>query len=107
MHCGIEMSSKSKSIVISTICGILLTTFLTLVAFSGSSRTWGCTFAWQACLVQTVIHTPDNPIHEASVIDLFAFMIGVLLGVPIYALLSYGLLVLWQKHQERATHSGR
>lgn len=93
---------RPKLILISIICGALLTFVLTVFAFAGNSRPWGCTFAWQACLVQTVIHTPDNPIHEASPIDLFAFMFGVLLGVPIYSLLSYVLLLQWQNSSSDA-----
>jgi hypothetical protein len=58
-----------------------------------------CTFAWQACLTQTVIHTPDNEIHEGSPIDLFGFAIGVLLGVPIYGVFSYFLLSAWQQRR--------
>lgn len=92
-----EMTSKPKLILISIVCGTALTFFMTVIAFAGDSRAWGCTFAWQACLVQTVIHTPDNAIHEGSPIDLFGFAIGVLLGVPIYGLLSYVLLLFWQK----------
>jgi hypothetical protein len=88
---------KPRPIVAAILCGILLTIMMTLFAFAGNSRAWGCTFAWQACLIQTVIHTPDNPIHEASPIDLFGFMFGVLLGVPIYSLLSYVILLRWQK----------
>jgi multisubunit Na+/H+ antiporter MnhB subunit len=91
------MVSKPKLILISVVCGIVLTFFLTAFAFEGNSRAWTCTFAWQACLVQTVIHAPDNAIHEASPIDLFGFAVGVLLGVPIYAALSYALLLSWQK----------
>ena len=81
----------------SIICGILLTAAFTFIAFMGNSRAWGCTFAWQACLVQTVIHTPDNPIHESSPIDLFGFMLGVLMGVPIYSILYYVALSYWRK----------
>ena len=92
-----EMTAKQKLILISILCGVVLTFFLTVIAFSGDSRGWGCTFAWQACLVQTVIHTPDNAIHEGSPIDLFGFAIGVLLGVPIYGALSYVLLLWWQR----------
>jgi hypothetical protein len=99
------MTAKPKLIVISVVCGIVLTFALTVIALNGSSRTWGCTFAWQACLVQTVIHTPDNPIHEASPIDLFGFLIGVLLGVPIYALVSYVLLFSLQKRMARTNNS--
>jgi len=91
------MASKQKLLLVSIVCGVVLTFFLTVIALAGDSRTWGCIFAWQACLVQTVIHTPDNEIHEASPIDLFGFAIGVLLGVPIYAGLSYALLLSWQK----------
>lgn len=91
------MTSKQKLILISILLGVVLTFFMTVIAFTGDSRAWGCTFAWQACLVQTVIHTPDNAVHEASPIDLFGFAIGVLLGVPIYAGLSYVLLSLWQR----------
>ena len=94
------MSSKPqrpKPILASFVCGVLLTFVLTVFAFAGDSRAWGCTFAWQACLVQTVIHTPDNPIHEATPIDLFGFMFGVLLGVPIYSLLTYVVLLRWQR----------
>jgi hypothetical protein len=91
-----EMASRQKLILISIVCGVVLTFFMTVIAFAGDSRAWGCTFAWQACLVQTVIHTPDNPIHEGSPIDLLGFAIGVLLGVPIYSLLSYFLLS-WRK----------
>lgn len=44
-----------------------------------------------------VIHATDNPIHEASPIDLFAFMFHVLPGVPIYSALSYVALLYSQK----------
>jgi hypothetical protein len=92
------MSSKSqkpKLLLISLIWGVLLTFVLTVFAFAGNSRAWGCTFAWQACLLQSFI--PDNPIHEGTPIDFFVFMFGVLLGVPVYFLLSYVILLRWQK----------
>jgi len=94
---NLKVTLKQKLILISIVCGVVLTFFMTVISLNGDSRTWLCTFAWQACLVQTVIHTPDNAIHEASPIDLFGFVIGVLLGVPIYAGLSYVLLLLWQR----------
>jgi hypothetical protein len=50
---------------------------------------------WQACLVQTVIHTPVD--FEATPIDLFAFAFGILLGVPIYSLLGYAVLARFDK----------
>jgi hypothetical protein len=91
------MASKAKLILPSILCGALLTFLLTVLALAGNSRVWGCIFVWQACLVQTVVLTPDNPIHEATPIDLLAFWFGVMLGVPMYSLLSYFLLWRWQK----------
>ena len=98
------MASKQQLILISIVCGVGLTFFMTVIALAGHSRVWACTFAWQACLVQIVIHTPDNPIHEGSPIDLLGFAIGVLLGVPIYSVLSYFLFLFWQK-QSAGTNS--
>jgi len=92
-----SQGKKPQLFIAAIVCGVLLTFTLTVIAFMGRSRAWGCTFVWQACLLQTVIHTPDNPIHEASPIDLFAFLLGILLGVPIYSALCYVALLNWQK----------
>jgi hypothetical protein len=91
---------KPELVLVSLVCGVILTVMLTAVAFMGNSRAWGCTFVWQACLLQTVIHTPDNPVNEGSPIDLFAFALGILLGVPIYSALSYVALYYWGKSPE-------
>lgn len=88
---------RLKLAVISISSGVLLTFVLTLCALASESRTSACTFAWQACLVQTVVRTPDNSMHEASPIDVFGFLLGVLLGVPVYSVLSYGAIQLWHK----------
>lgn len=93
-----DSDTQNKGLIVeSTICGVLLTATFTFLAIMGNSRAWGCTFAWQACLVQTVIHTPDNPMHEGSPLDIFGFMLGVLLGVPIYSILYYVALSYWRK----------
>ena len=82
-------ANSRKRMLASIVCGVLLTAGLTATAYVVDSRTWACTFVWQACLVQTVIHTPDNSIHEGSPIDVFAFAFGVSLGVPLYSVASY------------------
>lgn len=41
--------------------------------------------------------------HEASPIDFFGFAIGVILGVPIYAGLSFVLLFLRERRSARNT----
>lgn len=89
-----------KRILLSLIVGVLLTVVLTVIAFLGNSREWGCTFAWQACLTQQVIHTPENAIHESSVIDLIGFFFGVLLGIPIYGGITYAVLSLIAKFKK-------
>ncbi|PWT92618.1 MAG: hypothetical protein C5B55_06020 [Blastocatellia bacterium] len=94
------MTARAKLIGISFVCGLIINSLLTITALMGNSRTWLCVFAWQACLVQIFIHTPDNPIHEASPIDLFGFIVGILLGVPIYAGLCYLALKAWQSSEK-------
>jgi hypothetical protein len=92
---------KDRLILISIACGVLTTMALTIMAFMGDSRAWGCIWVWQACLVQVFIHTPENSVHEGSPIDLFAFGFGILLGVPIYSGLAYVLLSRWNKAARR------
>lgn len=87
---------KKRLLVEAILCGILLTGTFTFLAAIGGSRAWACKFAWQACLVQIVIHTPESA-HEGSPIDLFAFVFGVLLGVPIYSGAYYLILFYWRK----------
>ena len=74
---------RKASILSSIVCGVFLTVALTIIAFSRNSRAWGWTFLWQACLLQTVIHTADNPMHEGSPIDILAFALGISLGAPL------------------------
>ncbi len=88
---------KLDLLMASILCGLLLTLLLTAIAVIVGAREGGCIFLWQACLLQRVIHTPDNPLHEGSPIDLFVFGFGVVLGIPIYSILSYFPLRYWQK----------
>ncbi len=92
-----------KRVLASLACGLILTVVLTGFGLSQDSRRALCVFIWQACLVQLIVHTPDNAIHEASPIDLFGFGLGVLLGVPIYSLISFGLFTAYArvKNQRR------
>ena len=89
-------AQKKGLIVESILCGVLFTATFSFIAFMGNSRAWGCTFVWHACLVQTVIHTPVRA-REGTPIDLFAFALGVLLGVPIYSILYYMAISYWRK----------
>jgi hypothetical protein len=93
----------SKIVLVSIVCGVVLTAGLTATGLNSGSRAQGCAFMWQACLTQTVIHTPDNPMHEGSPIDLFAFAFGIFLGVPIYSAVSYVGLRLATRRSDRQT----
>jgi len=88
---------KTVLILVSLFCGILITTLTTVLAFNCRSRQCFCTFGWQGCVAQTIWHTPDNPAHEGSLIDLFSFWLGVPFGIPIYSLLTYVLLLPWRR----------
>jgi ribose/xylose/arabinose/galactoside ABC-type transport system permease subunit len=90
-----------KRVLVSVACGLILTIALTTLGLSQDSRRALCGFVWQACLVQIVVRTPDNPVREASPIDLFDFALGVLLGVPIYSGISYGLLTTYARFSEK------
>ena len=85
----------SKHVLAAIACGVVLTVALTVIASTAGSRVLVCTYAWQLCLTQLVIHTPENPMHEGSPIDLLALVIGLSLGVPIYSALSYVALRRW------------
>lgn len=90
-----------KRVLISIACGVILTTVLTTVGISQGTRGSVCFFVWHACLVQLVVHTPENDIHEGSPIDFFGFVLGVLAGVPIYSLITYGALTLYGRSMKR------
>lgn len=97
-----------QRVLVSFACGLILTIVLTGFGLSQDSREAVCVFIWQACLVQLILHTLDNPIHGGSTIAWFSFVfgfpLGVLLGVPIYSLISYGFLTAYarvSKNQRR------
>ena len=87
-----------RRLAISVICGLTVTVTLAALAFSevvsrDTARIllWQCTF-----LAQGVPHgnigTPEHPIIEGSPLDLIPVFVGVPLGIPIYALLTYLVL---------------
>ena len=90
-----------KRVLVAIACGVILTTVLTATGISQGTREAVCVFVWQACLVQLVVHTPENDIHEGSPIDFFGFALGVLAGVPIYSLITYGALTLYARSAKR------
>lgn len=95
--------TKQKRFIVSITFGLLLTFVLAFIAFAGKSKSWVCTFAWQWCLTYNPIYTPDNPAHEGSVLDFIGFFynyLGLLLGIPIYGVLTYVALTLIAKFKK-------
>jgi hypothetical protein len=90
-----------RRVLASVACGGILTAFLTVIGLSQGSREGVCVFIWQGCLVQLVLNAIDIPVDGGSTIAWFSFMfgipLGVLLGVPIYSLISYGFLTAYAR----------
>jgi len=87
-----------KRLLLSILCGLLITVALTVIAFSNStSKNTAGILLWQVTLLaQGVPHgnigTPEHPVYEGSPLDLIPVFVGVPLGIPIYTLVSYASL---------------
>ena len=93
------------------LCGLILTVTLTAVAFSGSvSRNtarillWQCMFLAQG-MPRGNIGSPEHPIYEGTPLDIIPVFVGVPLGIPIYALLTYVILAMVEKVRRRKTET--
>ena len=88
-----------KLLLISIACGIVITVVLTATAFSLSIEA-GRVILWQVTLLSILIgpgplighDAQGNPEYEGTPVHMLAFFVGILLGVPIYSLLSYVVL---------------
>jgi ABC-type xylose transport system permease subunit len=90
-----------QRVLVSFACGLILTAVLTGIGLSQGSREGVCVFIWQGCLVQLILNATDTPVDGGSTKAWFSFMcgipLGVLLGVPIYSLISYGFLTAYAR----------
>ena len=89
-------------------CGLILTAVLTGIGLSQGSREGVCVFIWQGCLVQLILHTADTPVDGGSTLSWFSFVfgipLGVLLGVPIYSVISYGFLTAYARVSKKSKY---
>lgn len=90
---------KPNPVVFSILCGFGITFLLAIFAFGANSRTMACTFAWQSCLLQAAVISANS--REGTPVDLFLFLFGLLLGVPIYSGLTYTFIVVGRRLQAR------
>ena len=95
-----------RRVLVSFACGLILTAVLTGIGLSLGSREGVCVFIWQGCLVQLILKAVDTPVDGGSTIAWFSFMfgipVGVLLGVPIYSLTSYGFLTAYARVSKKS-----
>lgn len=90
-----------RRVLVSFACGLILTIVLTGFGLSQGTREGVCVFIWQGCLVQRILNGMDTPVEGGSTLAWLSFMfgipLGVLLGVPIYSLISYGFLTAYAR----------
>ena len=95
-----------KRVLVCFACGLILTAVLTGIGLSQGSREGVCVFIWQGCLVQFILNAMDTPVDGGSTMAWFSFMfgipLGVLLGVPIYSLISYGFLTAFERVSKKS-----
>jgi hypothetical protein len=94
-----------RKILLALGIGVLMTVILTTLAFFINSRKVSRVLVWQAALLVDAvpahnIGTPEKPFYEGTPLHLFAFGLGVLLGVPIYAFLAYVTLSLFARRRD-------
>ena len=95
-----------QRVLVSFVSGLILTAVLTGIGLSQGSREGVCVFIWQGCLVQLILNATDTPVDGGSTMAWFSFMfgipLGVLLGVPIYSLISYGFLTAYARVSKKS-----
>jgi hypothetical protein len=95
-----------QRVLVSFACGLILTAVLTGIGLWQGSREGVCVFIWQGCVVQLILNATDTPVDGGSTTAWFSFIFGipfgVLLGVPIYSLISYGFLTAYARVSKKA-----
>ena len=100
------MKQRLKRALMSIPISILVTTLGFLVAFVTGGDFIGRLFYWQGYLLQDLVAAPnlgttDHPHYEATPVHLIAFIFGIPFGILVYSSLSYVVLSLVQKSQEK------
>lgn len=82
---------------LSVVCGVVITAALTLAAFSVENDNVSRALMWQASILVHLVgpgpvighDQQGNPLHEGTPVHMLAGVVGILLGIPIYSLLTY------------------
>lgn len=83
--------------------GIVISSLLTLAGLSSGSRVAFWVLAWHVAFVVKLVgpgpllghDAQGNPIHEGTALHSLAALIGMLLGLLLYSLLSFVVLRRW------------
>ena len=92
--------SGSKLVSLSLLCGIVITGVVTWIALSIGNEKISTVLLWNVViLVRLAGRGPllgydaeGNPMHEGTPVHLLAGVFGLLLGIPIYSVVSYFVL---------------
>lgn len=72
-----------KRLAYSVIWGVLITCMLVVITLGIGSEKLGCILLWQICLLDSLMgHPADRELPMSTII-------GILVGIPIYASLVY------------------
>ncbi len=96
------MKQRIKNILLSGLIGISVTTFGIMVAYISGGSSIGRLLYWQGYLLQSFVPAPNlgpptDPHFEATPIHMFAFFLGIPLGILIYSILSYAVISMAQR----------
>jgi hypothetical protein len=97
------MKTKAKRVLTSAIVGIVVTLVGLAIAYITEGNLLGQICYWQGYLLTSWvpalnIGTADHPIYEGTPIHVFAFFMGIPLGMVLYSLLAYAVFG-WKKGQ--------
>ncbi len=89
--------SRSKLVVWSIVCGVIITVALIRASASIGNDRVSRVLLWQAAILVYLVgqgpllayDAQGEPIYEGSPVGMLAGFVGLLLGIPIYSVVSY------------------
>ncbi len=81
----------------SVILGLAVTALGLFVAYASDGSAVGRIFYWQGYCMEDLVPapnlgTPEHPLYEGTPIHIFAFFMGIPVGILLYSLLAFAVL---------------